>query len=531
MAATVAMVGDRSLNTLFHLRFQQLYRAERGRHGEGSSRTGRSGHDLEIKVPLGTQVFDAEGDHFAGRDPGGSASGSRWRWAGAAAGATSTSRARPTRRHATPRRARRARTGTCACELKLLADVGLVGLPNAGKSTLISRLSAARPKIADYPFTTLVPQLGVVDRGTTAGTFVLADLPGLIAGAAEGAGLGHQFLAPRGALPGAGPPGRPVGGGERGGGPGDGRARARGLRPGPVARPRLVVGSKLDAARDERRDELRAAAERRGLPYHEVSAVAGRGVPELVAAVGARLDQATRAANRRRGRRRPPLAPLDYPMKIGLFGGSFDPIHWGHVRPVQEARRRLGLDKVVYLPTAAPPHKREPAQAPRAPAAARYAMVEMALLPEEGLFASTTSCAPASRATPSRPWSDSSGKGRTPGIDLELHLILGSDSLAELHTWRRWREILELRPPRRSRAPGRQLGAAGIARDRLAPEIARDPRAAVHRARSSVEDALVDLSSTGIRHRLAEESYDGEWMEEAMPPLVVDYLRKYRFYR
>jgi nicotinate-nucleotide adenylyltransferase len=219
-------------------------------------------------------------------------------------------------------------------------------------------------------------------------------------------------------------------------------------------------------------------------------------------------------------------------MKIGIFGGSFDPIHWGHVRPVQEARRRLGLDKVVYLPTAAPPHKREPALTPIAPAAARYAMVEMALLPEERLYASHHELRPGEPSYTVETLERFHREGEAAGLALELHLILGADSLAELHTWRRWREILALARLVVLDRPGAELGAAGIARGRLAPELAEILEPLFDRGEIAlVEDTLVDLSSTGIRHRLAEESYDGEWMEEAMPPLVVDYLRKYRFYR
>lgn len=203
-------------------------------------------------------------------------------------------------------------------------------------------------------------------------------------------------------------------------------------------------------------------------------------------------------------------------MKLGLFGGSFDPIHWGHVRPVQEARARLGLDKVVYLPTAAPPHKRGAESAPRAPAAARYAMVEMALLPEEGLFVSSHELRPGEPSYTVETLEHFRRGAEESGVELELHLLLGSDSLAELPTWRRWREV-----PRLSRLVVLCRPGTEIRTDLLEPE----------HAPFVVEDVLVDLSSTGIRRRLADESYDGDWMEEAMPPLVVDYLRKYRFYR
>ncbi len=289
----VFLVGDRSRNTLFHLRFQQLYSAERGRHGEGSNRTGRSGGDLEIPVPLGTQVHDAEGDLFLGEIL---EDGERLRVAAGGRGGRGNEAFKSATNQA-PRHAEPGEEGEerhLRLELKLLADVGLVGLPNAGKSTLISRLSAARPKVADYPFTTLVPQLGVVDRGVAKATFVLADLPGLIAGAAEGAGLGHQFL-------------RHV---ERcrvllhlvdlsdlaaEGSAGEDLATVEGeleaFDPDLLLRPRLVVGTKLDAARQERCDGLRAAAGDRGLPYLEVSAVSGDGLRDLVAAVGERLDR------------------------------------------------------------------------------------------------------------------------------------------------------------------------------------------------------------------------------------------------
>ncbi|HEX6198876.1 MAG TPA: GTPase ObgE [Thermoanaerobaculia bacterium] len=296
----VFLVGDDSLNTLFHLRFQQLYAADRGRHGEGSNRTGRSGGDLEIRVPLGTEVRDAEGDVPLGEIL---EDGQRLRVAAGGRGGRGNEAFKSSTNQA-PRHAEEGEEGEerhLRLELKLLADVGLVGLPNAGKSTLISRLSAARPKIADYPFTTLVPQLGVVDRGQDRGTFVLADLPGLIAGAAEGAGLGHQFLrhvercrvilqlVDLSALDEEGDAGEDLATVER---------ELEAFDPDLLRRPRLVVGSKLDAVREERREELRAAAEERGLPYLEVSAVAGGGLPELVAAVGELLDRvrATEAA-------------------------------------------------------------------------------------------------------------------------------------------------------------------------------------------------------------------------------------------
>jgi GTP-binding protein len=193
----VYMESSERHNTLVHFRFNPEYKAERGRHGEGSNKSGREGDDIVLKVPVGTILYDdASGERlhdFSRADEriviarGGR--GGR----GNARFATST--------HQAPREHELGRAGeerVFRLELKLLADVGLVGYPNVGKSTLISRISAARPKIADYPFTTLEPNLGVValgERGDPDATsFVVADIPGLIAGAHSGAGLGTQFL-------------------------------------------------------------------------------------------------------------------------------------------------------------------------------------------------------------------------------------------------------------------------------------------------------------------------------------------------
>jgi GTP-binding protein len=188
----VVLVADASLNTLLHLRYNPRHVAERGSHGEGSNRSGHNGADLIVRVPVGTQIFDAAtGDllHDLSHD------GDRWVAARGGRGGfgnahftTSTNRA--------PRYHQSGSKGEeleLQLELKLLADVGLVGFPNAGKSTFISTVSAARPKIADYPFTTLEPHLGVVDLGDFR-TFVIADIPGLIEGAHTGAGLGDRFL-------------------------------------------------------------------------------------------------------------------------------------------------------------------------------------------------------------------------------------------------------------------------------------------------------------------------------------------------
>ena len=188
----VVLCADPGLNTLVDFRFRRQFRAERGRHGQGRDRTGRDGADLRIRVPAGTVVLAADGGEHLGEltaagDEMVVAHGGR-RGLGNARFKSSTDRA--------PRRTTEGSPGECRelrLELKLLADVGLVGMPNTGKSTLIRAVSAARPKIADYPFTTLIPNLGVVRRGSDR-SFVMADIPGLIEGASGGAGLGIRFL-------------------------------------------------------------------------------------------------------------------------------------------------------------------------------------------------------------------------------------------------------------------------------------------------------------------------------------------------
>lgn len=187
----VRVAADPGLSTLLDLRYQRLYRGGRGQHGRGKDQHGRNGADRVIRVPLGTLVRDAEtGDLIADIDaPSSDVVVARGGKGGKGNGRFATP-ARQAPRYAQPGLPGEGRE--LRLELRLLADVGLVGLPNAGKSTLISVISAARPKIADYPFTTLTPNLGVARCGDR--SFVAADIPGLIEGAHRGEGLGHRFL-------------------------------------------------------------------------------------------------------------------------------------------------------------------------------------------------------------------------------------------------------------------------------------------------------------------------------------------------
>ncbi|MBP1679102.1 MAG: Small GTP-binding protein domain [Bacteroidetes bacterium] len=284
----VILLASRHLSTLLDFQYKNDYAAQRGEHGLGARKTGSDGRSITLKVPVGTVIRDVatgetiadlvhDGDGFVVARGG---RGGR----GNAQFATSTNQA--------PRQYGRGEPGeerTIEMELKLLADVGLVGLPNAGKSTLISVISAARPKIADYPFTTLVPNLGIVSVDTGS-SFVVADIPGLIKGAHLGKGLGVQFL-------------RHIertrilvilldGTGE------DLKAdykvitgELRQFNPAIARKPKLIAVTKIDALDEERLASLRKT--RFGtVPVHFISAVAGTGVSGLVAAIWTRIAKA-----------------------------------------------------------------------------------------------------------------------------------------------------------------------------------------------------------------------------------------------
>jgi GTP-binding protein len=293
---SVFMEATTQLNTLLQFRFNPEYRAGRGSHGEGDKRHGRDGENRNILVPVGTLVTDADTGELVHdfSEPGESiivARGGRG-GKGNARFATSTNRAPRYHEDGEPAEIR-----SLELELKLIADAGLVGFPNVGKSTLISRISAARPKIADYPFTTLEPHLGVVAYGDE-GSFVVADIPGLIEGAHDGTGLGLEFLrhVERTKLLvhviDVSSTGRdPVD---------DFLTISRELelyRTDLLIKPQMVAASKMDALDDPARVErLREFCDARGLEMFEISAVSGFGINELVIGIGARVDQIRRAS-------------------------------------------------------------------------------------------------------------------------------------------------------------------------------------------------------------------------------------------
>ena len=286
-------------NTLVHFRFNPEYKAERGRHGEGSNCTGREGVDVILKVPVGTMVYDdstGERVHDFSRadDRIVIARGGRG-GRGNARFATST--------HQAPRECEAGFPGeerTLRLELKLLADVGLVGFPNAGKSTLISRISAARPKIADYPFTTLQPNLGVVVVGEEPNdvSFVVADIPGLIEGAHTGAGLGTQFLRhiERTRLlvhlvDISDSSGRPDPAKDYAVITNELASFGAGLEQKPV----LVAATKIDVVNKDKLAKLRRYCKKHDLPLYSISAVTGEGIEKLKHAIAKRVMELRQA--------------------------------------------------------------------------------------------------------------------------------------------------------------------------------------------------------------------------------------------
>jgi GTP-binding protein len=293
---SVFIVASPHTNTLINFRFHPEFNAQRGEHGMGSNCTGHAGADLELAVPIGTLVYEKTDDPehpwrlIADLATEGQrvlvAKGGRGGM-GNARFATSTNRA--------PRKVQPGLPGEIKdlrLELKLLADVGLVGFPNAGKSTFISRVSAARPKIAAYPFTTLTPNLGVVSLSDDR-SFVVADVPGLIEGAHRGLGLGHQFLRHLERtkvllhlVDVSSETGRdPVSDLDTV------RRELQLFQPTLAAKPQIVVANKIDAVDDPARiDALSRRAAELGLPFFRASGVTGAGVPEVLEALWQRLS-------------------------------------------------------------------------------------------------------------------------------------------------------------------------------------------------------------------------------------------------
>jgi GTPase len=291
LGGSVYVVASPHTNTLINYRFHPEFSAERGDHGQGSNRTGANGADLELAVPIGTLVYEKTNDpgHPLNLIADLASEGQRVLIAKGGRGGMGNARFASSTNRA-PRKTQPGEDGEIKdlrFELRLLADVGLVGFPNAGKSTLIARVSAARPKIADYPFTTLTPNLGVVQLSGDR-SFVVADVPGLIEGAHRGLGLGHQFLRHLERtkvlvhlVDVSSATGRdPVEDFETV------RKELELFDPAFAAKPQLVAANKIDAVDDETRvKHLEKRAKKLKLPFFRISGVTGDGVPSLLEAM------------------------------------------------------------------------------------------------------------------------------------------------------------------------------------------------------------------------------------------------------
>jgi len=416
---SIYLVSDEGVDSLVYFRFRPIIKAKRGEHGKGSNKNGKRGEDIYLKEPVGTVVKDKKTGEvlFDFHSPSmvylAAAGGKGGR--GNASFVSSTRRA--------PRIRELGKEGEkkeLILELKSIADVGIVGFPNAGKSTLLSKVSSAKPLIADYPFTTLIPNLGVVNIDEEK-SFIMADIPGLIEGAHLGKGLGIRFL----------------GHIERTKillilldiSHGD---RERALKEYQILinemaeystaltdKPRIIALNKIDLIEDDSIiQKIKIEFENMGLKTFPISALKNQGIKKLLKGI---WDLIEKFKERKR---------------IGVFGGTFDPIHLGHIRIGERVKDFFSLEKVFYIPSYSPPHK-DSSKITDAPL--RFRMVEIALRGRDGLIPSAI---------------EISRKGKSYTIDTlrelkriyknsMLFLIIGVDAFLEIKTWKDWKSLLK----------------------------------------------------------------------------------------
>ncbi len=416
---SIYLISDEGVDSLVYFRFRPIIKAKRGEHGKGSNKNGKRGEDIYLRVPVGTVVKDKETSEvlFDFHSP----SMIYLAVAGGRGGRGNASFVSSTRR--APRIREFGKEGEkkeLILELKSIADVGIVGFPNAGKSTLLSKVSSAKPLIADYPFTTLIPNLGVVNIDEEK-SFIMADIPGLIEGAHLGKGLGIRFL---------GHIERTkvllvlldISHGEK----------KRALKEYEILinemaeystsllyKPRIVALNKIDLLDDESIiNESRAEFEKKGLKTFSISALKNHGVKKLIKGI---WDLISEFKERK---------------KIGVLGGTFDPIHLGHIRIGERVKEFFSLEKIFYIPSYSPPHK-DSSSITEAPL--RFRMVEIALKGSDGIIPSAI---------------EISRKGTSYTIDTlrelkriyknsQIYLIIGVDAFLEVKTWKEWKNLLK----------------------------------------------------------------------------------------
>ncbi|MGQ9618954.1 MAG: GTPase ObgE [Candidatus Aminicenantia bacterium] len=415
----IYLISAEGVDSLVYFRFRPIIKAKRGEHGKGSNKHGKKGEDIYLKVPVGTVVKDKDkGEilfdfHSSSMVYLAATGGKGGR--GNASFVSSTRRA--------PRIRELGKEGekrTLILELKSVADVGIVGFPNAGKSTLLSKISSAKPLIADYPFTTLVPNLGVVSIDESR-SFIMADIPGLIEGAHLGKGLGIRFL-------------------------GhiertkillilldvSSEDKSKILKDYEILineisefsktllnKPRIVVLNKIDLLEEDFLiEELKKEFEKMGLKTFAISALKSHGLKRLIKGIWDVIEI------------------IKETKKIGVLGGTFDPIHLGHIRIGERVKEYFSLDKILFVPCFLPPHKESSFITP---ASVRFRMVEIALQEKDGFIPSAI---------------EISREGTSFTIDTlrelkkiyknsRLYLIIGVDAFSDIKTWKEWENIFK----------------------------------------------------------------------------------------
>ena len=523
-------------NTLVDFRFHPDFKARSGQHGQGSNRTGQTAPDLDVTVPIGTLVYEkSDGDVRLLADL--AEEGQRVLVARGGRGGRGNARFVSSTNRA-PRRTEPGEAGEekfLRLELKLLADVGLIGFPNAGKSTLISRISAARPKIANYPFTTLAPNLGVVSLSDDR-SFVVADVPGLIKGAHEGHGLGDRFL-------------RHVErtkvlvhlvdvSGASGRDPVEDfdtiQEELRLFDP-QVGRQAADRGGQQDrcARRSGRARAPDPARAKRKLPIIPISGVTRRRTPGVAGSGLARdRPRAHLAWTWMTRRPRPGGDRLDHTVahatrcmttarRIGVLGGTFDPIHFGHLDAAEAARTALQLDDIRLLPAHDPPHR---SASPLASAFHRFALVALAIQDRPAYRVSEMELARSGHSYTADSLRAMHAEGWTP---LQIFFILGADAFAEISTWREFPTVLDGAHFVVIARPGTSLDAAADAHTgtcatrlhRLGDAMPQDGKTRI----ILVEARTRDISSTMIRARLNARQPIDDLVPDAVARHIVDH--------
>ncbi len=415
---SIYFVSDEGVDSLSYFKFRPHIKAKRGEHGKGSNKNGKKGEDLFLKVPVGTVVKDKDtGEilfdfHASEMIYLATAGGKGGR--GNASFVSSTRRAPKIRELG-----KEGEKKSLILELKSIADVGIVGFPNVGKSTLLSKVSSAKPLIADYPFTTLIPNLGIIYLDEMR-SFTMADIPGLIEGAHLGKGLGIRFL-------------RHI---ERtkilliildvSHGDKDRTLREYEILINEMGKysaelpekPKIVALNKIDLLEDSSTiEEIRAEFENKGLKSFAISALKNQGVKKLINVLWSLIVK------------------LREQKKIGVLGGTFDPIHLGHLRIGERVKEYFCLDKIFFVPSSSPPHKNS---SMITEASLRFRMVEIALKGRDGFIPLPIEI---SRGGVSYTI-DTLKDLKKINKDAQLYLILGVDAFIEIKTWKEWQKLL-----------------------------------------------------------------------------------------